>query len=790
MFIKNMRKKFYSAGLSIAALALIVIATTCSLEGTIDEIHKQVREANPFTVSFNTDGGTSIPNQTIVWGNKITLPAHPTGESGETFKWWLQKDGTPWDFETYTVKADLTLFADYGTDTSEDAVVFFANGGKIDTEDYYIAETSGHTVSANIPTPPVRTGYYFTEWNSKPDGTGASYPKTSVIDTSPSPIGTGGSIAVYAQWVRIVNIAAIGGITPPVAGATPKTVSAENAQFTGTVTWLPDDSVFAYNTVYTATITLIAKSGFTLQGVAADFFKVTGATANNAADSGVVTAVFTKTGDVPPPSASISGSPVKITGTVPNSVPSGGVEADKTVTINLTNAKVDSDISAVDALTWFSSTVAGFTYEANASAEATSITITITGMPGAISTDNSTITIPAGKIKDKSDTATTTDLTATGSIAYTIGKAPEPTPSAAINGSPIITGTVPNSVSAGGVPASTTVTIDLTNAKVDSDISAIDASGWFSSKVTGLTYEATASEDDTSISIAITGMPTAISSSSGVTIKIPAGIIKDNSDTTITTALTATGTVTYNIGKAPEPGVVSAAISGSPLTIPATIPSIVTGSGGIDADTTVTINLTNATVNGVLAANAGTWFSTQVAGLTYSATAADNANAIIITIAGTPDDVSTASVTITIPAGIIKNDSGVSTTAGVAATGSVTYAVTQALEPITAVDLGIAVPVTGEYPTSVVNVGTGYTGTITWTDVDASTTHPIGTAFAAGKEYHANINLTAAANYTFTGLIGSFTNTAGGTVVPPGVVTATTYGLTITFDPTDAGTTT
>jgi len=47
--------------------------------------------------------------------------------------------------------------------------------------------------------------------------------------------------------------------------------------------------------VYTATITLTAKEGFTLTGVAADFFTVADATATNPADSGVVTAVFPST---------------------------------------------------------------------------------------------------------------------------------------------------------------------------------------------------------------------------------------------------------------------------------------------------------------------------------------------------------------------------------------------------------------------------------------------------------------------------------------------------------------
>ena len=95
-----------------------------------------------------------------------------------------------------------------------------------------------------------------------------------------------------------IDIAAIGGVTAPVTGAAPVT-AIETAQYAGTVTWSPAVSgTFAASTVYTATITLTAKNGYTLTGVTADFFTVAGATAINAANSGVITAVFPVTGEV------------------------------------------------------------------------------------------------------------------------------------------------------------------------------------------------------------------------------------------------------------------------------------------------------------------------------------------------------------------------------------------------------------------------------------------------------------------------------------------------------------
>ena len=100
---------------------------------------------------------------------------------------------------------------------------------------------------------------------------------------------------VEAERVTVTE-PAIGGVTAPVVGETPVTAITEGKQFTGTVTWSPEVITFAASTVYTATITLTPKVGYKLDGVAANFFTVAGATSvSNGANSGVVTAVFPAT---------------------------------------------------------------------------------------------------------------------------------------------------------------------------------------------------------------------------------------------------------------------------------------------------------------------------------------------------------------------------------------------------------------------------------------------------------------------------------------------------------------
>jgi len=96
----------------------------------------------------------------------------------------------------------------------------------------------------------------------------------------------------------VINIAAIQGVAAPVTGETPvnEIYDYENGQYSGFVTWSPNHYTFEASTIYTATITLTAETGYTLQGIGNNFFTVTGAkSVSNNANSGVITAIFPQT---------------------------------------------------------------------------------------------------------------------------------------------------------------------------------------------------------------------------------------------------------------------------------------------------------------------------------------------------------------------------------------------------------------------------------------------------------------------------------------------------------------
>lgn len=64
------------------------------------------------TVRFAPRGGSEVPAQSVQYGEKITRPQDPTRDGYAFDGWFADIDLTrPWDFETDTVKANMTLYA-------------------------------------------------------------------------------------------------------------------------------------------------------------------------------------------------------------------------------------------------------------------------------------------------------------------------------------------------------------------------------------------------------------------------------------------------------------------------------------------------------------------------------------------------------------------------------------------------------------------------------------------------------------------------------------------------------
>ena len=65
-----------------------------------------------FTVSFNTDGGSQIENQKVMYGQLVDVDENPVKEGYIFTGWYLDKDCTKqFDIDKDTVSDSLTLYS-------------------------------------------------------------------------------------------------------------------------------------------------------------------------------------------------------------------------------------------------------------------------------------------------------------------------------------------------------------------------------------------------------------------------------------------------------------------------------------------------------------------------------------------------------------------------------------------------------------------------------------------------------------------------------------------------------
>lgn len=78
-------------------------------------------ERASYTVTFDSRGGSDVAPAAVWEGRKVPRPADPIKED-HTFGGWYRESGcaTAWDFDTYTVTADVTLYALWAVDGGDD----------------------------------------------------------------------------------------------------------------------------------------------------------------------------------------------------------------------------------------------------------------------------------------------------------------------------------------------------------------------------------------------------------------------------------------------------------------------------------------------------------------------------------------------------------------------------------------------------------------------------------------------------------------------------------------------
>ncbi len=126
-------------------------------------------EINPYTITFDTNGGSEIAPITQDYGTEITAPDNPT-RKGYTFKGWDKEIPETMPAENMTVKAQWEI--------NPYTITFDTNGG---SEIAPITQDYGTEITA--PDKPTRKGYTFKGWDKE------------IPETMPAE-----NITVKAQW--------------------------------------------------------------------------------------------------------------------------------------------------------------------------------------------------------------------------------------------------------------------------------------------------------------------------------------------------------------------------------------------------------------------------------------------------------------------------------------------------------------------------------------------------------------------------------------------------------------
>lgn len=160
---------------------------------------------NTYTIKFDGNGNTSgsTAQMSMTYGVAKNLTANGFAKSGYHFSGWNTKaDGSGISFYnrqsirnlTSTHKAIITLYAQW--DTNSYTIAFNGNGNTGGTTS---SMTMKFDVAKNLnKNGYTRTGYTFSKWNTKADGSGTSYANQQSVKNLTTI--NGGTFYLYAQW--------------------------------------------------------------------------------------------------------------------------------------------------------------------------------------------------------------------------------------------------------------------------------------------------------------------------------------------------------------------------------------------------------------------------------------------------------------------------------------------------------------------------------------------------------------------------------------------------------------
>ena len=152
-----------------------------------------------YTVTFDSNDGSTITPQIVVSGGRAIKPTNPT-KAGHAFENWYSDSGlnTPYDFDSGTITAATTIYAKWTVNSYN--VTLNTNGGTVNE-----GNVTGYVYGegAKLPTDVTREGYTFGGWYDNEALSGSRVTVITGTDT--------GDKTYWAKWTA-------SGSAPPKTG--------------------------------------------------------------------------------------------------------------------------------------------------------------------------------------------------------------------------------------------------------------------------------------------------------------------------------------------------------------------------------------------------------------------------------------------------------------------------------------------------------------------------------------------------------------------------------------------
>ncbi len=147
---------------------------------------KAMWEIAKYKVTFETNGGNTIPKKTVNAGATAPKPAFDPQKLQSRFDGWFDEDGNEWNFEENEIYGDTTIYAHW---TPYHDIMFDANGGTHTTQQLIL---QGEKIVK--PADPTRENHKFMGWS---DGTKIWNFDTDVVE---------GVTTLTAVWKRLWTV--------------------------------------------------------------------------------------------------------------------------------------------------------------------------------------------------------------------------------------------------------------------------------------------------------------------------------------------------------------------------------------------------------------------------------------------------------------------------------------------------------------------------------------------------------------------------------------------------------